>query len=156
MLLESFGSRGRKNLESEFEKLNNQLKNTQADLENKERQIQHLSKNLRKWTRKYHELELSISESVIEETDSTSNAQNEETKQLQTMLLKLNHKNQKLEKHLKKLQSLSDGLEAEQSAAAANSKATISKSQSKKDELPEPEFSAKLQSKFEEYASKYS
>ena len=151
MFLESFGGKGRKELESQFEQLGEQLKNKQAELNTKEAQIQHLSKNIRKWTRKYHELELSISENDIDDNDALQSEHEKETKQLREMLLKLNKKNRALEKRLDKLNSIADQIEPKQNAAA---KSDDEHNSFKKDRIVEPEFSVQIQSQFKEYAEK--
>jgi len=155
MFLESFSGTGRKELESQFQQLDDQLKNKEAELETKERQIQHLSKSIRKWTRKYHELEVSISETVIDEAESADIKHDEETKQLRSMLLKLNHKNRKLEKRIEKLQSISNELELN-SPSSPDTKSTDTENTDTvgKGAVEEPEFSVEIQNQFQEYASK--
>jgi len=108
MFLESITGTSRAKLETTCEALNADVKKKQQELDLKEKQISRLSKNLRKWTRKYNELELSISETVIEtfNTQGASEAHEEETKHLQMMLIKLNKKNTKLEKRLEKMAAL--------------------------------------------------
>lgn len=152
MFLESFGGKGRKELQSQFEQLDQQLKNKQAELNTKEAQIQHLSKNIRKWTRKYHELELSISENEIDESDAAQSEHEKETKQLRAMLLKLNKKNRTLEKRLDKLNAIAEQIEPDDDATAAKEE----QNSFKKDRVVEPEFSVQIQSQFKEYAKKCS
>ena len=150
MFLESFSGKGRKEIESQFEQLNSQLEDKQIELDNKERHIESLSKNIRKWTRRYHELELSISETEVEEADAAKMEHDEETKQLRDMLLKLNRKNDELEKRIEKLQNISQEIAlTEKSSSKSDDDNSFDR-----DRIVEPEFSTEIQNQFQEYASK--
>ena len=98
------------------DQLNLLLEQQQTELEQKDRHIQHLSKNLRRLTRKYNQLEMSVSESIIEESESEP-SDIEEIERLQTLLTQLNEENVELEKRLEEMQFLVDDLETKEQAA---------------------------------------
>lgn len=107
MIFDSLIKLGRKDLEIKCQQLIKQSKKKQTELENKERQIKHMAKNIRQWNRKYQELEMSLSENMLERSELHLVERNEETKRLHKMLLKLNYKNSKLKKRLQTYQKQS-------------------------------------------------
>lgn len=152
MFLESIKSASRKKLETTCETLSADVKQKELELDRKEKQIERLSKNIRKWTRKYNELELTISQTVINELDSEpeNKAHDEEKKHLQMMLVKLNRKNEKLEKRLESMATLLEKIENGGKQAETVSKTAPSMDANEEDF--EPEFPAEFQKVLNHYA----
>jgi len=101
MFLDNLKTPGAKNATGvEYAQASEKVEEYTAELDKKERQIQHLSKSVRQWTRKYHELEMTISDSemhIQEDNDET-------IRNLQKLILRLNRRNAKLERSLEEAQ----------------------------------------------------
>ncbi len=156
MFLESIKSASRKKLEMACEELSANVKKQERELELKEQQIERLSKNIRRWTKKYNELELSISETVIETFEEESNDKaEEEKKHLQLMLLKLNKKNAALEKRMEKMACLLKNKSAPANEPNIEASKTAEESLPDMDEFEEdfePEFSPEFKKVLDYYA----
>ncbi len=153
MFLGSIKSASRKKLESACEELSADVKKHEQELVLKEKQIERLSKNIRKWTRKYNQLELSISDTVIESFDSDSKDKaEEEKKHLQLMLVKLNRKNAKLEQRLEKMAMLLEKTSAPANEASVASNTAAVPKADLADEDFEPEFSPEFKKVLDHYA----
>ncbi|GAA6136864.1 hypothetical protein NBRC116583_06110 [Arenicella sp. 4NH20-0111] len=157
MFLESLTGANRRELESLCKELTADLKKKQNELDRKEKQIHRLAKNNRRWTRKYHELEQSISENTIDVSDAVDSERDQQTKNLQLMLIKLNRKNGKLEK---RVQALSSKLEKSRvetrgdsgSTSIADANQPISGFKAIDPEV-EPEFPPEFQKVLDRYAA---
>ena len=139
MLLSSITGASRKELEKTCDTLGADLVKKKLELTQKEIQIQRLSKNNRKWVRKYNELEMSMSENMIEclDDDHESKICDADHKQLQLLLIKLNKRNKQLEKRVEKLNLLLEKQSSQTNSTDAVIASSGSASKTSELELPE-------------------
>ena len=140
-----------KELEKKYLEANDLLKKKQHELDNKEKQIHFLTKNINKWSRKYHELEVSISDNILDAQPAMEDDECD-VKQLQIMLIKLNARNAKLQKRLLKMQAMLNKKKNKTPKDHSNSSQPSTKEAPTTGKDTDPEFSKEMQAILKKHA----